>query len=158
MLDEMFYFREKKFFCDVTLVAGDKEIEVINTLLSTTTFSLPTNPYNHPFGIPSIDQDLCQPGNTHLTTTTPRAPLPSLPVLPLPLPMHPLSVRLPPIPGLPLSVRLPPLPGLRRSVRLRPPPRAGLPLCSLSLPLPSPSLKYIMFIVDEVTGHYRAGH
>ena len=28
MLDEMQYFREKKFFCDVTIVVGDKEIEV----------------------------------------------------------------------------------------------------------------------------------
>ena len=28
MLDEMQYFREKKFFCDITIVVGDKEIEV----------------------------------------------------------------------------------------------------------------------------------
>ena len=28
MLDEMHFFREKKFFCDVTLVVGHKEIEV----------------------------------------------------------------------------------------------------------------------------------
>ena len=29
MLDEMNYFREKKFFCDVTIIVGAKEIEVI---------------------------------------------------------------------------------------------------------------------------------
>ena len=29
MLDEMQYFREKKFFCDITIVVGDKELEVI---------------------------------------------------------------------------------------------------------------------------------
>ena len=33
MLDEMQYFREKKFFCDITIVVGDKEIEVSYKLL-----------------------------------------------------------------------------------------------------------------------------
>ena len=33
MLDEMQYFREKKFFCDITIVVGDKEIEVSETAI-----------------------------------------------------------------------------------------------------------------------------
>lgn len=28
MLDEMQYFREKKFFCDVTIIVGSREFEV----------------------------------------------------------------------------------------------------------------------------------
>ena len=28
MLDEMQFFREKKYFCDITIVVGDKELEV----------------------------------------------------------------------------------------------------------------------------------
>lgn len=34
MLDEMHFFREKKFFCDVTLVVGQKEIEAHRIVLS----------------------------------------------------------------------------------------------------------------------------
>ncbi|KAL5263675.1 hypothetical protein ACHWQZ_G008896 [Mnemiopsis leidyi] len=34
MLDEMQYFREKKFFCDITIVVGDKEIEAHRIVLS----------------------------------------------------------------------------------------------------------------------------
>ena len=33
MLDEMQYFREKKFFCDITIVVGDNEIEVSETAI-----------------------------------------------------------------------------------------------------------------------------